>query len=74
MELRELADIKTNLFADLVPILGKDVMLVQAKIQSADSVEALMEAIGACCRILEVALSKEISQEFFDAVKRRFAT
>jgi fumarylacetoacetate (FAA) hydrolase family protein len=72
-ERRELAMIKAQLLDDLMPILGKDVNLIQAKIESAHNIEELMVAVGVCSRILEVSISKETSLKFVDAFKQRFA-
>jgi hypothetical protein len=70
---RHLETVKGTLVADLRNILGKDVLLVQGKILSANNGEQLIRAVTTCSRVLEAAVSQEAAQKLMDAFRRHFS-
>jgi hypothetical protein len=73
VDARHLETVKGTLVQDLRQILGKDVLLVQGKILSANNGEQLIRAVTTCSRVLEAAVSKEASQKLMDAFRRHFS-
>jgi hypothetical protein len=73
VDARHLETVKGTLVQDLRKILGKDVLLVQGKILSANNGEQLIRAVTTCSRVLEAAVSKEASQKLMDAFRRHFS-
>lgn len=73
VDARHLETVKGTLVQDLRQILGRDVLLVQGKILSANNGEQLIQAVTACSRVLEAAVSKEASNKLMDAFRRHFS-
>jgi hypothetical protein len=73
VDARHLETVKGTLVQDLRQILGKDVLLVQGKILSANNGEQLIRAVTTCSRVLEAAVSKEASQKLMEAFRRHFS-
>jgi hypothetical protein len=73
VDARHLETVKGTLVQDLRQILGRDVLLVQGKILSANNGEQLIRAVTACSRVLEAAVSKEASEKLMDAFRRHFS-
>lgn len=73
VDARHLETVKGTLVQDLRQILGKDVLLVQGKILSANNGEQLIRAVTTCSRVLEAAVSKEAAQKLMDAFRRHFS-
>jgi hypothetical protein len=67
-----LAEIKTTLLAELTRTLGRDVFLIQPKIEAVKSVEALFDAVRECAYVLEVAISKQASEAFVETFRKQF--
>jgi hypothetical protein len=72
VEARQLEEIKSSLLLELRRVLGKDVELIQMKIVAVTSAEELLNAVGVCSRILEVAISKETADKFIATFKQHF--
>ncbi len=68
-----LDDVKATLLFELRRVLGRDVDLVQIKIMSADTADELMKSVGVCARILEAAISRDVSEKFVAIFKRYFS-
>ena len=73
VDARHLETVKGALVQDLRQILGRDVLLVQGKILSANNGEQLIRAVRTCSRVLEAAVSKEAADKLMDAFRRHFS-
>ena len=73
VDARHLETVKGTLVQDLRQILGRDVLLVQGKILSANNGEQLISAVTSCSRVLEAAVSKEAADKLMDAFRRHFS-
>lgn len=73
LDTTSLDDVKATLLLELRRVLGRDVDVVQIKIMSANNAEELMRSVGVCARILEAAISPEVSQKFIAIFKRHFS-
>jgi hypothetical protein len=73
LDTSSLDDVKATLLFELRRVLGRDVDLVQIKIMSANNADQLMKSVGVCARILEAAISADVSQKFVAIFKRHFA-
>jgi fumarylacetoacetate (FAA) hydrolase family protein len=73
LDTQALDDVKATLLFELRRVLGRDVDLVQIKIMSANNADDLMKSVGVCARILEAAISPDVSQKFVAIFKRHFS-
>lgn len=73
LDTQALDDVKATLLFELRRVLGRDVDLVQIKIMSANNADELMKSVGVCARILEAAISPDVSQKFVAIFKRHFS-
>jgi hypothetical protein len=73
LDTSSLDDVKATLLFELRRVLGRDVDVVQIKIMSANNADELMRSVGVCARILEAAISPEVSQKFVAIFKRHFS-
>ena len=73
LDTNSLDDVKATLLFELRRVLGRDVDLVQIKIMSANNADELMRSVGVCARILEAAISPDVSRKFVAIFKRHFS-